>query len=252
MRLSVVQLCPGYLLLCCLCTHIQAQPDSRDSLHPPGAYYNALQLYHQYVTPETGLYRGSEYVQYGYTLKEGHPFFDDGHQQQGTIFYNGILFENLMILYDQVREQVVINDAYENYKLFLINAQIDYFTIQHHFFTNLRDNLNPSAPSPGFYEQLFTDRITLLKKEHKTVQTDLSSGKVEGYIVYSVSYYLKKGAIYYPVNNKRSLWQAMGDKRSEAKKFIRKNRLNIHDDKEKMLLQVAAWYNGELSGSANK
>ena len=88
-------------------------------------YYNALQIYHQYVTPETGLFRGSEYVQYGHTLREGHPFFDDGHQQQGSIFYDRILYENVMILYDQVRQQVVINDPYEDYKLFLINEQID-------------------------------------------------------------------------------------------------------------------------------
>ena len=251
MRLSAVQHCPGLLLLFCLCTHAQAQPAARDSLLPPD-YYNALQIYHQYVTPETGLFRGSEYVQYSYMIRDGHPYFDDGHQQQGAIFYDGILYENVMILYDQVKQQVVINDPYENYKLFLINEQIDHFTIQKHLFINLRDSLTPSAPSPGFYEQLFKDHVTLLKKERKVVQTDLSSGKVENYIVYDVFYYLKKGSIYYSVNNKRSLLQALNDKRSEAKKFIRRSGLSFRNDKENTILKVSAWYNGEISGTANK
>ena len=191
-------------------------------------------------------------MEYAYSLRDGHPFFDDGHLQKGTVFYDSILYEDLLLLYDLVKEQVVINDSYDNYKIFLINEQLDQFTIQRHLFINLKDSLTPSAPPHGFYEQLYKDRITLLKKEKKQVREDLTSGKVEKFIDQSVSYYLKKGTIYYAVNNKRSLLSALNDKHREVKKFKRKNGLSMRHDKENTLLQVASWYNGQLSETAKQ
>jgi hypothetical protein len=252
MRLSAIPYYSCLLFFCSLHTSIRAQPAGKDSLITTGAYYNALQVYHRYLTPETGLYRGSEYVQYAYTLKEGHPYFDDGRMKKGSVLYNGILYEDLPLLYDLVKEQVVLNDSYDNYTIFLINEQIDYFTIQDHLFINFRDSLNPSAPHRGFYEQLNKDRIALYKKEKKVVQEDISSGKLERNIEPSVSYYLKKGPTWYSVNNKRSLLYALDDRRREVKKFIRKNGLNVRKNKENTLLKVTAWYNSEISTTANK
>lgn len=251
MRLSAISPYAGILLLCCLYSSIQAQSTGKDSLITHDDYSTALEVYHHYLAPETRLYRGSQYAEYAYTLKDGHPYFDDGHLQKGTVFYDGILYENLMLLYDLVKEQVIINDAYDNYKLFLINDQLDRFTIQHHLFIHLRDSLTPSAPRRGFYEQLYEDRITLLKKERKLIREDLSSGKVENFIDYSVFYYLKKGSVYYAVNNRQSLLNALNDRHKEIKKFIRKNGLSMRHDKENTLLRVAAWYDGQLSGTAN-
>ncbi len=252
MRLSAIPFYSCILFFCSLYTSIRAQPAGKDSLATRAAYYNALQVYHKYLTPETGLYRGSEYVQYAYSLKEGHPYFDDGHMQKGAVLYNGILYENIPLLYDLVKEQVVIDDSYNNYTIFLINGQVDYFTIKAHLFIYFRDTLNPSAPRRGFYEQLYQDRIALYKKEKKVIQEDLSSGKLERNIEASASYYLKKGTAWYAVNNKKSLLAALDDRRREAKKFIRKNGLNVRRDKENTLLKVTAWYNGEISNTANK
>ncbi|HEX9513837.1 MAG TPA: hypothetical protein VF939_25275 [Puia sp.] len=252
MRLLAISPYAGILLFCCLYLSIQAQPTGKDSVATPDEYSNALKVYHHYLAPETGLYRGSQYAEYAFSLRDGHPFFDDGHLQKGTVFYGGILYENLMLLYDLVKEQVVIDDSYDNYKLFLINGQLDRFTIQHHLFINLRDSLTPSAPRRGFYEQLYKDRVTLLKKERKLVMEDLSSGKLEKFIDYSVYYYLKKGAVYYSVNNRQSLLNALNDRHKEVKKFIRKNGLSMRHDTQNTLLKVAAWYNGQFSDTANK
>ncbi|HWK04744.1 MAG TPA: hypothetical protein VNS58_13985 [Puia sp.] len=252
MRLLAISPYAGILLFCCLYSSIRAQSTGKDSIVTQDGYYNALQVYHHYLTPETRLYRGSQYVEYAYWLRDGHPFFDDGRLQKGTIFYDSILYEGILLLYDLVKEQVVISDSYDNYKLFLINEQLDHFTIQRHLFITLKDSLNPSAPRHGFYEQLYKDRITLLKKEKKVIMEDLTTGKVEKFIDASVSYYLKKGAVYYAVNNKQSLLSALNDRHKEIKKFIRKNGLSMRHDKENTLLQVAAWYNGQLSDMANK
>src|SRR5882757_4954657 len=108
MRLLAIPYYSSLLFFCSLYTPTRAQPTAKDSLITANAYSNVLQVYHQYLTPETGLYRGSEYVQYAYTFKTGHPYFDDIHMQKGSVFYAGILYENLKLFYDLIREEVVI------------------------------------------------------------------------------------------------------------------------------------------------
>jgi hypothetical protein len=246
MRLRNKTFCTGLVLYNLLSLSMQAQPAGKDSLGTGVAYARALQLYHAYLVPETGLYRGGQYGEYAFFFKEGHPYFDENHMREGTILYNGVLYEHISLLFDLVKELVVINDPFNAYKIALINQQIDRFTIENHVFIHLTDSLNPSAPRYGYYEQLYKGRVSLLKKEKKTIGEDLSAPAlgVQKFIIYAVSYYLQKGNIYYLVNNKRSLFNALKDRNKEVRKFIRKNGLSVRNDKENTLLKVTAWYNG--------
>ena len=254
MRLSALSFCLSALFFGCLFNQTQAQSTrDKDSLVNRGvAYSNTLEFYHQYLAPESGLYRGSQYADYAYLIKDGHPFFDDGHMQKGSVFYDGILYGDLDLVYDLVNEQVVINDPYNIYKISLINEQVDRFTIGSHPFIHLRDSLNASAPRVGFYEELCQGRTTLLKREKKVVQEDLTSGEIRRFIIHTTSYYLKKGQTYYAVNNKRSLLHALNDQSGEVKKFIRKNDLSMRRDEENTLIKVSAWYNNKVANAVNQ
>ncbi len=172
--------------------------------------------------------------------------------QKGSVFYDGILYGDLDLVYDLVNEQVVINDPYNIYKISLINEQVDRFTIGSHPFIHLRDSLNASAPRVGFYEELCQGRTTLLKREKKVVQEDLTSGEIRRFIIHTTSYYLKKGQTYYAVNNKRSLLHALNDQSGEVKKFIRKNDLSMRRDEENTLIKVSAWYNNKVANAVNQ
>jgi len=248
MRFPFQVFCLFLLLYLLLSLHIQAQPagNEKDSLITSAGYTGALQLYHNYLNPETGLYRGPRYMEYVHTLREGHPYFDDGHMHEGVVFYDKILYEHLLLLYDLVKGWVVINDPFNNYKIALIGEEVDSFAIGAHFFLHLRDSLNPSQPHNGFYERIYMGRTSLLKKEKEIIEDDLSipAMGVQHYITHTVSYYLKKGNTYHAVNNKASLLAAMKDRSKELRKFIRKNGLGIRKDKENMLLKAAAWYDG--------
>lgn len=262
MHLSLKTFCLLFFASGVIFPGLQAQPRTQaespmpvrsvpgDSIVPAAttvtAYAGALQLYHSYLTPETGLFRGPRYMEYVHTLREGHPYFDDGHMHPGMIYYDGVLYEHLSLLYDLVKGQVVIDDPFDNYKIGLINELIDSFTSDRHIFIRLRDSLNPSQPHNGFYEQLYKGRMSLLKKEKKVVEDDLSAPAmgVQHYISHSISYYIKKGNTYYSVNNRPALLSVMKDRSKELKKFMRKNGLNVRKDKENTLLRATAWYDG--------
>jgi hypothetical protein len=244
MRLPHKTICIFLLICIVLCLRMQAQSTTQDTSHSLSAYGLALRQYHDYLDPEPNLYRGGQYAEYGFLIKDGHPFFGEDRSRIGTVVYNGILYENIPLLFDEVYDNLVTTDPIKVFKITLIPYQVDRFTIEDHSFVRLSDSLNRSQPSNGFYEQLYKGHISLLRRERKVVQEDISN-QAEGirrYIEVRVSFYVRRGDEYYPVNNKSSLLVALKDKSKEARKFIRQNHLNFRKDKENVLVKVVAWY----------
>jgi hypothetical protein len=241
MRRAPKFICASLLLYNLLTMRLQAQSIDTDSLVTAAAYTSAVQQYHSFIAPEPGLYRGRQYVVYAYRIRDGHPYFDEGRVVKGAVLYDGILYNDVPLLYDLVKGLLITNDPFKFYKVALFNGQIDSFTLEDHIFIRQKDSLSPSLPRVGFYEQLYKGRIMLLKKEKKTIQQNMDLSQ---YIEHTTSYYIKKGETWYPVNNKRSLLYALKDRSREVKKFLRKNGLKMRKEKENTLIKVSAWYAG--------
>ena len=203
-----------------------------------------IREYHSYLSPEAGLYRGCEYLPYAHLLKDGHPYFDQGQMQPGSVLYRGVLYTDVPLLFDLVKETLVINNAYKVFKIALIGEEIDSFTIQDHIFIHYRDSVH-TIFRPGFYQLLHQGRITVLKKEKKTVREEIDGVTINKLIDYSVAYYLKKDNIWFAVNSEKGLLRAFGSRRSACKKFLRRNHLKFRKDKENTLLQSAGWYESQ-------
>lgn len=237
----------AFWLILLVCAHLflpgQAQPLSRDSLVQT-ANDSAIGQYHNYMTPETHLYRGDEYVTYAPQLKEGYPYFGENSKRKGMVAYDKIIYNDVYLYYDLVTGQVVINDFYDVFKIALIGQLVDSFSIENHFFIRLRDSLNPTQPRNGFYERLYSGHIQLLKKEKKTIEEDLYSSNVVQRFIHGAdsAYYLKIGNVYHPVNNKRSLQNLLQDRKKDLRKFIRTQQLSMRKDRENTLIKVTAWY----------
>ena len=232
------------LLTILLWQRVQAQPNARESAITDSGYGNALTLYHTFLVPETGLYKGSEYADYAHLLRDGHPFYGEYRFKIGTVTYHGILYKHVPILYDLVHDEVIIGDYYNIFKIILTGQLIDRFTIEDHSFIRLTDSVTPGMPKVGFYEELYAGHLTLLKKESKQIQEDLSNGDhaqrfIEGT---DSAYLLHIGNGYYPVNHMNSLLSTLKDRKKEVRRFIRSNHLSMRKDRENTLIKVAAWY----------
>jgi hypothetical protein len=231
------------LLLCHLFT-LRPRAQSTDSLVVQTAYDSALSQYHAYMTPENHLYRGPEYVTYVQLLREGYPYFGENSRRKGTVTYDHIFYKDVYLYYDLVTGEVVMNDIYNVFKIALVSNLVESFSIENHYFINLKDSLNHTAPRNGFYEVLYKGHIELLKKEKKTIEEDLySSDHVQKFIHGAdSSYYLRIGDVYHPVNNNKSLMNVLKDRKKDAKKFIRTQQLSMRKDRENTLIKVIAWY----------
>jgi hypothetical protein len=226
---------------------MEAQSSLKDSPLSDSAYVAALRQYHAYVTPEVGLYRGMQYIDYDITIQKGQPFFGPDSVRYGSVWYNGIGYDNIRMQYDLVKDQLVILDPFNIYKISLYMDMVDSFALDGHLFIRIRDSLAPSFLRFGYCERIYQGRLVLMKRERKFVHENLvlSSDNVRLYIDGTISFYFKKDGRYQAVNTRKELYNLLKDRRrSDIKRFIRKSKLNWHTDKEQLLQLVAAWYDG--------
>jgi len=237
------------LLLLTCCTYacsVSAQTITADTSNYAIAIQNAISAYHQFLSPQTSLYNGSEYVDYAYTINEGTPFFEDTQFSNGTVTYDDVLYTNVPILYDEVLEEVVIKDAYSRGKIILNTEKVTGFSMLNQHFVKLSPDSSGKSPiRPGFYDVLYnSDIISVYKRQTKKVLESVTvTLGLSRTIDEQNDYFIKKGTIYYTVNSKRDVLNITKDKKKEVQQFIRKNKFNIRKQKDIALAKIAAYYN---------
>lgn len=220
-----------------------------DTSRETSSFHNAVNLYHRFLSPERGLYDGSEYTYgayYPFIINEGHPFFQSKNFDTGAVFYNNVLYENVSLLFDIVKEELLINDPSHIYIIKLNTERIGWFIISGHTFVRLiPGNTNNIPLNSGFYDLLYNGNITLFKKVSKTLKENSASGEgINEYAVESDEYFIKKNNQYYKVKNKKSLMPIMNNSKKEVEQFIRKNKLNLKKNMDYALTKIVAYYDG--------
>jgi hypothetical protein len=223
--------------------NIVAQLSPGDSLFYQKAVSNLVSLYHQSSGDQSGIYSGTQYGGYPFSFTEGHPFFYTDKSGTGSVLYDGVLYENVQLQYDELKEVVVMQDA--SHRIQLVNERIAAFTVFNNRFIRLeRDSLNRSLVSTGFYNLLYEGNVSALKKETKELREELrSNGEgIQRYIDVRKYYYIKKNNEYYPVKNKKSVTGIYADHKKEIQQFIRKNKLSFRKAPDEMLVKVTEYY----------
>lgn len=239
-------------LLCfSLISPVAAQLPDADTSIRAAAVSNTIQVYHQFIKFPTALYNGREYLEYYHTIHEGHPFFHAVPFGKGSVIYDDILYENVYLKYDIVRDQVLIKEPSGIFSLILFPDKLGYFTVHGGTFIRVVNNGTDNALATGMYQQLWNGTYaTLLKKEKKTIQTNVSQLEgVRNYIDSSVNYYIQTADGYHAVSTQRGILGILKDKKNELQAYIRKNKLKFRKDElEGSLLSTVTFYNSLKKG----
>jgi hypothetical protein len=225
----------------------EAQSSLKDNSIPDSAYAVALRQYHTYVAPEVGLYRGIQYIDYDFTIQKGQPFLGPNRVRTGSVWYGGIQYNDVPMLYDLVKEQLVVMDPFNVFKISVYMDLVDSFALDGHTYFRMKDSLAPSTMRSGFWDRIYPGKLVLLKRERKSLNENIviSADNVRFFILPSVSYYFQKAGVYHAVNDKKELFDALKDRRrSEIRRVMRRSGWDWRDNKEQLLQLVAAWYDG--------
>jgi hypothetical protein len=238
----------NYFFIACLFAALQssAQTNGEDSFLLKARIDNAVSIYHAFLFPETALYNGAEYVIYQHKLDEGDPFFQSRYFDSSSVFYDGIFYANIRMSYDIMQGVVIVDYPVNASRIQLENDLVDRFTLgTHHFMRIDKDSSGNLFPGTGFYEVLYSGTNLLLKKQTKEVnEVNLVEG-VRRTINERIAYYLKKNGVYYSVNNKGSLLDALRDKKKMIRQFIHQNKLDTKRDMENSFIKILNYYEGK-------
>jgi hypothetical protein len=218
-----------------------AQASADDSMSLAKSVNNALALYEQSAGDQSRLYNGTEYTSYPFSFTEGSPFFLSGQTQKGTVLYDQVEYRDIGLIYDDLTDRVIMQN--ENHRIQLSNERISGFTISDYSFIHIvRDSLNTTMPASGFYNILYQGKLTVLKKEIKTIRQIYSYSETTRTIDSKTNYYFKENNQWSRITSQKELLNFFPNMKKEIQHFIKSNKLSFKKDTDNLLIKVAVFY----------
>lgn len=240
----ILQLMLKRLLLICTAfagTAVLAQDTATNNNFTAVATHNAVSSYHHYIDKQSRLYSGIEFV--GYSPKiENIPFFPESTWRRGSIVYDGIFYDTVQMMYDAVKDRVVILHYNGFFRMSLFTEKVSEFSLNGHNFIHIeRDSLRHAILETGLYDRMYAGRTTMLVRRHKFIEETVKD-VLERKFMDQYSYYLLKGGKYHIIRTKSGLLSLLKDHAREIKQHLRRQKIKFRKDKENAILQAAIHY----------
>lgn len=221
-----------------LANQAMGQVASADSLFRSNSIRNAKDRYQQLNRDKDRLYTGIEYVGYDHRLK-GNQFYETEDWRVGSVVYNGAVFDSIPMLYDLVRDEVVIEHPV-GFRMTLRSDKLPTFWLMNHKFIRLTDSTSRGFRR-GFYDLLYDGPTQLLAKRIKDVVID-PTREAYGRFDAKTVYYLRKEGQYLPVKTKGSLYKVLRDRKKELSSYARKQKIRFKEDPEAAIVKLTQYY----------
>lgn len=210
-------------------------------LNPGGLHHKLVLEYQQKIRDGSLLFTGTEYYYTDNKLTE-HPFLKSDQPLKGSLDYFGVQYLDIPLQYDVLRDELILasNPAL---KIRLVREKITGFTLQDRNFLHLTNqNIQQGLLSEGFYEELLPGTTSLMARRKKKVKEILQADGITYQVQGADEFFLKKGAILTPIQNKRQLLKELGDYRKKIAGKLRKDKIKYRLNPEFYLIMAMRYY----------
>jgi len=200
-----------------------------------------VSLYKEATIISQNLYNGRLYYVYD-SRQDEHQFFGDRKWQKGVVFYDGQRFDSIPMIYDIVRDELVIKH-FNGDHLLLQSEKVDYFLKDNHTFQRMESgkDINPQMRT-GFYDVLYGGKTKALARRAKQRQEKIVEKRIISLFPEKDFYYIKKGDRYFSVRSKRSVLGLFPDKKKELKKALRDDNIKFKNMRDIAIAKVVVTY----------
>lgn len=218
-------------------TRAQPATDTTVPMQPatPATSYTRTRL-----GADSRLYNGREYIRNG-TPAKGSPYFQWDSLRPGSLDYDGITYD-IPMEYDLAQDQLVIRNYADNILIGLVSERATRFSIGSFLFRYIGPGTD-HLPEPGFYQELFAgSRVTLLARRRKDLVFPSTPDQLAQYVRID-AFFLLLDSTSYRINSEKELLEILADKKSDLKKYIRKDHLSFRRQHlEGSLIRAVAYY----------
>jgi hypothetical protein len=234
-----------FLLACCVKNVVQAQATA-DSLNAgqTNVYANVKQDFYKKIGAQSRLYNGMQYDAYDPHIKGNACYNDVDSLHAGSVFYDGYQYNNVKMLYDIYKDELVILIYNQFMRISLISDKVrDFDLLNQHFIYVKNDPANSNSLKTGFYGDLYDGKIQVLSKKTKSIQNSTDyTGNIIPYFSPAKDYYLFRNGKYYTVNSQGAFLDVLNDHKKEVKQFIKSNNIRFKKAPEQAMAAIAAYY----------
>jgi len=207
------------------------------------SYARAVNVYDNTIGINSHLFNGSEYADYDHRTT-GTPFFKQNSFSEGSIVYDDIQYTQIQMIYDIVRDEIAIKK--EGYlPLLLVKQKIAAFDLAgHHFIKITTDSLTTGLKISGFYDVLYNGNTKLFAKRNKEIEEEIKFQERESAFIEKDEYYILNDGVFYTVNDKRSVLNALKDRKADVAKYLKQQKIKFKKNTENAMMKTIVYYNG--------
>jgi hypothetical protein len=165
----------------------------------------------------SGLYNGTKYQPDAVLYDEGTPFLYS-YLQPGSVEYDGKKYSDTELLYDLVKDELVLLHYNGSARIQLIKSKVEAFKIAGRNFIHVKaDKSKDWGINEGYYEVIYRGKDLLIKKNLKVLQSSYTSqsGRVDVYD--RKKFYLVRNDKANQVNSRKSFLSLLGKKDIDSK-----------------------------------
>lgn len=210
-------------------------PNLTDSI----AIKNTFSIFRQGIAVQLRLYNGIEEREYTSELI-GSPYYLNDSLTSGSVTYDGIKYNNVFLMYDMLKESVIIKYFDTPFRIRLLNDKLNSFNLSGHQFVRITPKDNIRDIKEGNYDQLYKGSFRLLAHRSALAQEVISDNKVQTRINRGVQYFIIKDNAAYLINNSRYALKIVQDN-GVIKSYLKKNKLKYKKNKEEVLLKIVSY-----------
>jgi len=187
------------------------------------------------------LYNGEMHYSHPKFKNGGHAFFILDSFTGGTIVYDGFRYENMRVMYDLVRGQLLLLNRDSSGSIVVQPEHVDFFSLHHHNFIHIKAGTASKNMASGYYDLLYNGGIALLAKRVKKVTENVTQ-YVEKEVEETVNYYLLKDSVYSRIKSKQDLLRLFSATQNENQRYIKTNNLDFSRNREESFLKLVSFH----------
>jgi hypothetical protein len=201
-----------------------------------------LSLYKTATRDAQNLYNGRLYYIYD-AREEEHQFYEERKFEKGTVFYDGQRYDSIPLMYDLVKDELVIKHINGFESMLLQSPKVGFFTTHNHIFFKLESgkDINPDMRT-GFYDLLYDGKSKTLVRRIKQRQEKIVEKKVIALFPAKNFYYVYANAKYNPVHTRKAVLALFPEQKTELRKFLREQKIKFRKNRELAIITMVARY----------
>jgi hypothetical protein len=226
---------PLIVLCCCVILHLNSQGQNS--------------IGHQFrnfpIKEQEPIFSGAEYRFFPPTAG-GIIYFKSDTLTHGDVTYFNRYYKNIPLIYDQLTDELATVNIDGSALIRLFSPKVMSFRVYGSSFIFIPDSAG--AITGKFWEVIFDSGVKVFKKEIKTIEVKVVDHKMARVVRTQIKYKMLLLNTDYDVSDKDKLLEALSDKKTAIRAFMKKNRRRFRKNGFETMIRETTNYYKEIAG----